>query len=262
MQRSWEEIVEDSSGGLKSRQLHLQRERKQRLTSLSSSSKGGASVIEKGVIRYLYLILDFSWCMNQSDVDMKPSRKAILLDLIDAFVLEYFDQNPLSHLGIIVGCQRLGYRISDLSGSPKDQLRLLREFTEQGGDFSQQNALELARTGLAQIPPYGSREILLVLAALSTVDPGDIMLTIDAVKQANITCSVIHMAAEMHVTTLLSTTTGGSCNVSLSRDHLRSLLFAHIPPIPAQKDKQQRIKQARKWIHMGFPSDNVNKCSE
>jgi len=61
----------------------------------------------------------------------------------------------------------------------------------------------------SQIPPYGSREILLVLSSLSTVDPGDLHETIAACHSSHISCSVISLAAEMFVATMLATTTGG-----------------------------------------------------
>lgn len=44
----------------------------------------------------------------------------------------------------------------------------------------------------------------------------------------------------------------GSCSVALNRDHYKSLLLSHIPPLPAHKASAKQ-KQARKWIHMGFP---------
>lgn len=47
----------------------------------------------------------------------------------------------------------------------------------------------------------------------------------------------------------------------LNRDHLRSLLFAHIPPLPASKSSSSSSKvkaQSRKWIHMGFPQQRYD----
>src|SRR4051794_40454394 len=61
----------------------------------------------------------------------------------------------------------------------------------------------------SHIPPYGSREVLLLLSALSTVDPGDVMDSIAACAAAHMTCSVISLAAEMYVATLMASTTGG-----------------------------------------------------
>lgn len=38
----------------------------------------------------------------------------------------------------------------------------------------------------------------------------------------------------------------------MNRDHFKSLLLSHIPPLPAHKASAKQ-KQARKWINMGFP---------
>lgn len=251
MQRSWEEIVEDESGGLKSTQIQREQARKSDLDRALSIGGGGVgSVIEKGVIRYIYIIIDCSWCMNSND--MKPSRKAITLDYLESFIHEFFDQNPISQLGFIVSANKLSYHVTELSGNPNSQVAALRACAEEGGDFSLQNSLDMARQKLSSIPPYGSREIIVLMAALATVDPGDIHDTITACQQSHITCSVISLAAEMYVCNLLATTTGGTSHVVLNRDHYKTLLFSHIPPLPANKATTKQ-KQARKWIHMGFP---------
>lgn len=199
----------------------------------------------------------------------QPNRRQVILDLMEQFIREYFDQNPLSQLGLIVAANKLSYRVTDLSGNPEAQIQAMRECAEQGGDFGMQNALEMARDKLksvagagsragasarewhcagrrfvvrvtsdaqsptlrcadflssvcirsahclplllpsSQIPPYGSREILLLMSALSTVDPGDLHDTIAACHASHICCSVISLSAEMYVATLLATTTGG-----------------------------------------------------
>lgn len=78
MTRSWEEITEDSAGGGLSAgggQLAAQRERKARLRAASLAQGGGEgavrAVIEKGVIRYLFVVLDFSWCSGQNDLKVR-----------------------------------------------------------------------------------------------------------------------------------------------------------------------------------------------
>jgi len=257
MERSWEEIVEDeTTGGIKTLQIHKQRERKKKLDESIRLSGGGVGrVIEKSVIRYLYIIVDFSWSINQNDI--KPTRRDAVVSGLELFIRDYFDQNPLSHLGLIVSCNSLSYKLTALSGNPEHQIRALREFSEGetiGGEFSLQNSLELAKASLASIPPYGSREILVLLSAITTVDPGDIHQTINACKASHITCSTIALAAEMYVATLLATTTGGSHSVCLNRDHFRSLLLSHLPPLPSSTAFQRRSSIHRKWMHMGFPS--------
>ncbi|CAM9574684.1 unnamed protein product [Discosporangium mesarthrocarpum] len=56
--------------------------------------------IKRGMIRYLYLALDMSKAMSEGD--MRPSRLAVTLRVVQDFITNYFDQNPLSQLGIIV----------------------------------------------------------------------------------------------------------------------------------------------------------------
>lgn len=136
----------------------------------------------------------------------------MVVDFLEAFILEFFDQNPLSQLGLIVSANRLAYHVTELSGNPLSQVSSLRECQESGGDFSLQNALDMARHKLAAIPPYGSREVLVLMSALCTVDPGDIHDTIAECRQSHITCSVISLAAEMYVCTLMAQTTGGQTN--------------------------------------------------
>lgn len=56
--------------------------------------------IKRGMIRYLYLAIDLSKTMSEGD--MRPSRLAVTLRIVQDFVTNYFDQNPLSQLGILV----------------------------------------------------------------------------------------------------------------------------------------------------------------
>lgn len=67
------------------------------------------------------------------------------------------------------------------------------------GDASLQNLLKLSSKLLSPIPPYGSKEVIVVFGSLSTTDPGDIMSTVASLREANIKCSVVGLAAEVHV---------------------------------------------------------------
>lgn len=55
-----------------------------------------------------------------------------------------------------------------------------------GGDASLQNALELAVDQLATVSPYGHRQVVMLVAALSSVDPGDVYASIAKCKEAKI----------------------------------------------------------------------------
>lgn len=56
--------------------------------------------IRKGMIRYLLLVVDLS--RAASSQDMRPNRLSVMLAVARTFVRDFFDQNPLSQLGIIV----------------------------------------------------------------------------------------------------------------------------------------------------------------
>ena len=51
----------------------------------------------------------------------------------------------------------------------------LRGALDCGGDVSLQNALSLALGTLSSAPPYGHREVIVLLASLCTCDPGAIV---------------------------------------------------------------------------------------
>lgn len=55
-----------------------------------------------------------------------------------------------------------------------------------GGDASLQNGLELCQELMSGVPPYGHKEVLMLMAALSIVDPGRVEDSILACKAAHI----------------------------------------------------------------------------
>lgn len=99
---------------------------------------------------------------------MKPwDRRTATTQLCEKFIRDYFEQNPISHLGIIVtGASSLtvrrrarlssdhtangvAVRMTDLGGSPQRHIARLKAETECGGEPSLQNALQVALTSLA-----------------------------------------------------------------------------------------------------------------
>jgi hypothetical protein len=63
---------------------------------------------------------------------------------------------------------------------------LLLAAASSGGDASLQNGLELGLEMMAGVPPYGHRELLFLMAALSSVDPGRVQDSIAACKDAKV----------------------------------------------------------------------------
>ena len=104
-----------------------------------------------------------------------------------------------------------------------------------------------AQAALAHVPVYGTREVLVVLSALSTCDPGDIRQAVAGCKKLGVRASVVSLAAELHICRTLCDATGGRYGVALNEAHLTDLVMAHAPPNPALAGAPTCL------VHMGFP---------
>ncbi|KAJ1918010.1 hypothetical protein IWQ60_007612 [Tieghemiomyces parasiticus] len=109
--------------------------------------------------------------------------------------------------------------------------------------------MEIAMNALGHAPAHGTREVLLVFGSLTSCDPGNIQLTIQAAKAKSVRCSMVHLAAEVRVFRELCTTTGGTFSVAMNEAHFRDLLFETIPPPPLPAGQTR----AANLILMGFP---------
>ncbi|GAU17862.1 hypothetical protein TSUD_329880 [Trifolium subterraneum] len=244
--RSWESLQEDESGLLRpidTTAVHHAQYRR-RLRALASNA--ATARIQKGLIRYLYIVVDLS--KAASERDFRPSRMAVIAKQVETFIREFFDQNPLSHVGLVTTKDGVANCLTDLGGSPESHIKALMGKLECSGDASLQNALELVHSNLNQIPSYGHREVLILYSALSTCDPGDIMETIQKCKKSKIRCSVIGLAAEMFICKHLCQETGGTYSVALDESHFKELILEHSPPPPAVAEYA-----TANLIKMGFP---------
>lgn len=95
-------------------------------------------------MRHLVIVIDMSNAMN--DIDMKPNRFICCIRMIEKFVTEFIDQNPISQLCFIVTRNKRAEKITDLNGNLKSQIEVLKSFANSSchGEASVQNALELA----------------------------------------------------------------------------------------------------------------------
>ncbi|KAI4365346.1 hypothetical protein MLD38_021339 [Melastoma candidum] len=192
-ERSWESLQEDESGLLRpidTKALHHAQSRRRLRSTASATAR-----IQKGLIGYLYVVIDLS--RAASEMDFRPSRMAVLARHAEAFIREFVDQNPLSQIGLVTIKDGVAHSLTDLGGSPEFHIMALMGKLECSGDSSLQNALELVHGYLDKIPSYGHREILILTSALSTCDPGDIVDTIQKCKNSKICCSVIGLSTEV-----------------------------------------------------------------
>lgn len=159
-----------------------------------------------------------------SETDYHPSRMAVVAKCAGTFIREFFDQNPLSHIGLVTIKDGVCHRLTELGGSPDSQIKALMGKLECSGDSSLQNALDVVHGYLSQVPSYGHREVLILYSALNTCDPSDIMETIKHCKKAKIRCSVVGLSAEIYICKHLCEETGGLYTVALDEVYLIPLL--------------------------------------
>ncbi|BFG34368.1 hypothetical protein CerSpe_206430 [Prunus speciosa] len=241
-ERSWESLQEDESGLLQpiDNQTLKHAQYRRRLRAASTAR------IQKGLIRYLYIVIDLS--KAAAEMDFRPSRMGVVAKHVEAFIREFFYQNPLSQVGLVTIKDGVAHCLTDLGGSPNSHVQALMGKLECSGDSSLQNALDLVHGYLEQIPSYGHREVLILYSALSTCDPGDIMETIQKCKKSKIRCSVIGLSAEIFICKHLCQETGGLYYIALDEPHLRELILEHAPPPPAIAEFA-----IANLIKMGFP---------
>ncbi|CCU81385.1 transcription factor [Blumeria hordei DH14] len=248
IQRSWDTVVEGADGSIDSAVEGL-REAGMRQRLLRDTTP-----LQRGIIRHLILILDLSFAMVEKD--LRPSRYLLMIRYASEFVIAYYEQNPISQLGIIGMRDGLAVRISDVTGNPVEHLEKLKNLRTKDplGNPSLQNALEMSRAALFHAPSHGTREILIVFGALLSSDPGDIHDTIDSLITDRIRVSVIGLAATLAICTKICAKTNeghdGHYNVALNEQHFRELIMTlTTPPIT----RTQRQSQAS-LLMMGFPS--------
>lgn len=110
--------------------------------------------LQRGIIRHLIIVIDLSTAMAEKD--LRPNRYALTLRYVGEFVTEFFEQNPISQLGIIGMRDGIAVRVSDMSGNPSDHISNLQALhaQEPKGSPSVQNALDMARAALLSVFPF------------------------------------------------------------------------------------------------------------
>jgi len=241
-EKTWEAIQEDEEGSLQATIDDIVHKAKRKRLLIRKGN------IRLGMMRHLFIIVDMSKSMDESDL-LRPSRLACVSKLLEIFISEYFDQNPISQLGIIVTRNKRAERITDLSGNPRLHISSLQEAAKKGtlAEPSLQNSLEMALSILRHLPSHASREILVLFGSLTTCDPGDIVSTVKDLKENNVRCSVIGLSAEIRICKTICKETSGIYNVILDEKHFKDLLLEHVRPPEAKANTEASL------IRMGFP---------
>jgi transcription initiation factor TFIIH subunit 2 len=204
--------------------------------------------------------------MLEKDLQWRPNRFLVEIRETQEYIREFFEQNPISQLSVLAMYDGKCIKVSELSGNPTDHVSAIQRIRTGGekdvppmepkGSPSLQNALELSRAMLYHTPTHGIREVLIVLGALLSNDPGDIHQTISTCVKDRIRVNIIGINARMKICQdIVSRTNEGDDSgyaVATDQFSFRELLMsATAPPIIRSGDYEAN---AANLLLMGFPS--------
>ncbi|KAJ8098259.1 Ssl1-like-domain-containing protein [Lipomyces tetrasporus] len=252
IQRSWDVVQEDSGGSLAGVVAELVQAGKRKRLHYDTTP------LQRGIIRHLILIFDLS--MSMAEKDLRPTRYQLSISYAIQFVTDYFEQNPISQLGVIGMRDGLANLVSQLGGSPTEHIAALQALRKQepSGDPSLQNALEMARGALYHVPSHGTKEVVIIFGSLLSCDPGDIHKTIGTLKSEHVRVRIVGLAAEVAICKEICRQTNegdamSTYGVILNEQHFKELLLASCTPPAATKQKSTG-SAGSELMRMGFPS--------
>ncbi|CCC69870.1 hypothetical protein NCAS_0D02890 [Naumovozyma castellii] len=247
IKRSWDLVTVDEENDMASLVASIIEARKKR------TAKKIVTPYQRGIIRTLILTLDCSEAMVEKD--LRPTRHAMMIQYAIDFIHEFFDQNPISQIGIVIMRNGLAHLVSQVSGNPQDHIDALKAIRKQepAGNPSLQNALEMARGLLLPVPAHCTREVLIIFGSLSSTDPGDIHQTINSLVQEKIRVKVIGLSAQVAICKELCKATNygddSFYKILLDETHFKELFDEAVTPLPVNK-----INKGFTLVKMGFPT--------
>ncbi|KAI6230778.1 General transcription factor IIH subunit [Aphelenchoides fujianensis] len=200
-------------------------------TIADGAQNGGFKMKKMGVMRFVYVIVDYSIAML--DQSLFPNLVNVSIGCVKHFVQNFFQLNPIAQIGLIVCNDRKPNRLVSFTSDSRVLVDALEglDLAACTGDFSLQSSLNMALQDLQNQPNYASREIIVVMGSLSTIDPGNIYSTFEVLKRHKIRCSVIGLTAEVFACKKMCQTTGGRYDVVMDTTHFRNIFDDHMRPV-------------------------------
>lgn len=257
-QKSWLDIEEGRDGRLTSPEGTERKVFARTYAEEGRIPTQSGVAIKKGLIRFMFIIVDFSASMRQTDY--KPVRSDYLFNELSLFIETFFDKNPLSYVSLVSMRDGGVHFITRMNGQPNFQIKKLKEYIQANppsGTCSLVKAIDLVlRTG--DLPLYASKEILVIWGSLSSVDsvqtPVHPYLTEKLASHGGLDITVLSMSPELYALKKIST----KFLVALNPTDFHEKLTAVVNP-------KQNAQAKPVYIKMGFPLKTVNcpltKCA-
>ncbi|EAN31225.2 Ssl1-like family protein [Theileria parva strain Muguga] len=204
-------------------------------------------IYKRGIIRSIMILFDMSEQMHE--MDFKPDRLYCAFNSLKEFLGELYSSGPITQVGIVVMRNKICNVITQFGTNPNEQMELLSSVLKDGpeGSSSLQNGLEMCMKIMCDLPYYSTREILVIFGSNRTLDPGNILLTLDQLKQNFITVNSISLSPELYILKNICKETGGNYSVARDVNHLK-LLFNNLTIPPPWKSWMEPI-----LIKVSFP---------
>lgn len=187
----------------------------------------------------MQLVVD--WSRASGSTGLHPYKGAAVCNfyvrILEKFIEDFIDHNPLSQLGIILMKDGTAQCISNISSSPDTHSHCIKKLSNEiysswrspSGSASFQNALDEIINCIQVTPVYGHREAIFIISSLSSCDPENIMNSIERAQQSFLHVNFVSLSAEIYVCKLITEQTDGWHSIALHERHLTDLLRAHIP---------------------------------
>uniref|UniRef100_A0A915P3L0 Ssl1-like domain-containing protein n=1 Tax=Meloidogyne floridensis TaxID=298350 RepID=A0A915P3L0_9BILA len=192
-------------------------------------NEGRPTRIRLGMMRHVFVGIDLSTSILSKDVE--PSRLRVVRECLLNFVNKFFELNPLSAMGLIIGRDKKGDCSCGFSSSLQkltESFNSLNEASCGGTEFSLHSMLETALNHFRNVPAHTSKECIFIVASLSTIDASSLKQIYEQLKMQS---------------------------VPLDKEHFDLLLTEHLqpPPLKPKQGHQDSI------VKMGFPIKKAKK---
>ncbi|KAL0246393.1 hypothetical protein GEMRC1_007605 [Eukaryota sp. GEM-RC1] len=204
----------------------------------------GESVVKRGFVRYLVLVIDCS--LSCLDNDFKPNRLSVCKTGLTSFVPQFLNDNSLSQIAIINCKDGKAHKSCTFLSESKSILSSINSLEVGSGQFSLQNCLKLASHMFLSVPEYASREVLFLTSTLSSIDPDNVFDAVATIKSMLIRTFFISLSASIYLFEKTASETNGWIKVLLDQNSIAPTLSLLLPPPPS-------LYEASLMIEMGFP---------